>query len=77
VWGNRVTKNLPTGPSFVTGGIVVHSAGIVGGADPTSNIVTNNFVHGNLSTDLKYDGTGSGNTFPGNDCGTSHPAGLC
>jgi len=50
---------------------------IVGGADPTSNIVTNNFVHGNLSTDLKYDGTGSGNTFPGNDCGTSHPAGLC
>ena len=35
VWGNRVTKNLPSGPSFVTGGIVVHSAGIVGGADPT------------------------------------------
>lgn len=77
VWGNRVTKNLPTGPSFVTGGIVVHSAGIVGGADPTSNVVTNNFVHGNLTKDLKYDGTGSGNTFPGNDCGTSHPAGLC
>ena len=77
VWGNRVTKNLPTGPSFVTGGIVLHSAGIIGGADPTSNVVTGNFVHGNLSTDLKYDSTGSGNTFPGNDCGTSHPAGLC
>jgi Periplasmic copper-binding protein (NosD) len=77
VWGNRVTKNLPTGPSFVTGGIVVHSAGIVGGADPTDNVVTKNFVHNNLTKDLKYDGTGSGNTFPNNDCGTSHPAGLC
>jgi len=77
VWGNRVTKNQPTGPSFVTGGIVVHSAGIVGGADPTSNVVTQNFVHDNLTKDLKYDGTGSGNTFPNNDCGTSHPAGLC
>lgn len=77
VWGNRVTKNLPSGPSFVTGGIVVHSAGIIAGADPTDNVVTQNFVHGNLSKDLKYDGTGSGNTFPNNDCGTSHPAGLC
>jgi Right handed beta helix region len=77
VWGNRVTKNLPTGPTFVSGGIVVHSAGIVGGADPTSNVVTHNFVHDNLSKDLKYDGTGSGNTFPDNDCGTSHPGGLC
>jgi hypothetical protein len=77
VWGNRVTKNLPTGPSFVTGGIVVHSAGIVGGADPTANVVTHNFVHNNLTKDLKYDGTGSGNTFPNNDCGTSHPGGLC
>jgi parallel beta-helix repeat protein len=77
VWGNRVTKNLPSGPSFVTGGIVVHSAGIVAGADPTDNVITGNFVHDNLSKDLKYDGTGSGNTFTGNDCGTSHPAGLC
>jgi hypothetical protein len=77
VWGNRVTKNLPTGPSFVTGGIVVHSAGIVAGADPTDNLVTGNFVHDNLSKDLKYDGTGSGNTFSRNDCGTSHPDGLC
>jgi hypothetical protein len=77
LWGNRVTKNLPTGPSFVTGGIVVHSAGIVSGADPTDNLITNNFVHGNLSKDLKYDGTGSGNVFTNNDCGTSHPAGLC
>ena len=77
VWGNRVTKNLPSGPSFVTGGIVVHSAGIVAGADPTDNAVTGNFVHDNLSKDLKYDGTGSGNTFSGNDCSTSHPEGLC
>ena len=77
VWGNRVTKNLPTGPSFVTGGIVVHSAGIVSGADPTDNVVANNFVHDNLTKDLKYDGTGSGNVFTNNDCGTSHPAGLC
>jgi hypothetical protein len=61
----------------VTGGIVVHSAGIVAGADPTDNVVTGNFVHGNLSKDLKYDGTGSGNTFSGNDCSTSHPEGLC
>jgi hypothetical protein len=77
VWGNRVTKNLPTGPSFTTGGIVVHSAGIVGGADPTGNVIANNFVHDNLTKDLRYDGTGSGNVFTNNDCGTSHPAGLC
>jgi hypothetical protein len=77
VWGNHVRRNLPTGPSFVTGGIVVHSAGVVAGADPTDNLVTRNVVHDNLSRDLKYDGTGSGNTFPDNDCGSSHPAGLC
>jgi len=77
VWGNHVTKNAPTGPSFVTGGIVVHSAGVIAGADPTDNVVTRNVVHDNLSRDLKYDGTGSGNTFTSNDCGTSHPAGLC
>ena len=44
---------------------------------PDLNVVTQNFVHDNLSKDLKYDGTGSGNTFPNNDCGTSHPGGLC
>ena len=26
--------------------------------------MTQNFVHDNLTKDLKYDGTGSGNTFP-------------
>jgi Right handed beta helix region len=77
VWGNRVTKNLPSGPSFTTGGIVVHSAGIVAGADPTDNVVTRNFVHRNLGKDLRYDGTGSGNTFLDNSCDTSQPAGLC
>lgn len=77
IMANRVTKNLPSGATVASGGILVKSAAVFGGAVPTSDVVTGNYIHDNLTADLKYDGSGSGNVLTGNDCGTSHPAGLC
>jgi nitrous oxidase accessory protein NosD len=77
VMANRVTKNAPAGATVASGGILVKSAVPFGGAAPTSDVVSGNYIHDNLTADLKYDGSGSGNTLTGNDCGTSHPAGLC
>ena len=77
VSGNRVTRNRPSGPTFTSGGIVLLSASAVGGAAPTNDVITGNFIHRNRTKDLRYDGSGSGNVLTGNDCGTSSPAGLC
>ncbi|MGN6377493.1 MAG: right-handed parallel beta-helix repeat-containing protein [Gaiellales bacterium] len=74
---NRANDNRPSGPSVFSGGIVVASSVIAGGADPTNDQVRRNHAHGNSPLDVLYDGTGSGNTFAGNDCGTSSPALIC
>ena len=77
VEGNAVTGNRPTGDSAVAGGIVLASAGSVGGADPTGTLVRENIARGNGPADLVFDGSGAGNTLTGNRCGTSAPDGLC
>ena len=75
--GNVATHNVATGPTLPSGGIVVFSTKNIGGADPTDNIVGHNRAQGNQPVDLFYDGSGSGNQFFANDCGTSVPPGLC
>jgi parallel beta-helix repeat protein len=71
---NNVRDNEPSGPSVVSGGIVV--AGDPGA--PSSNVhVEDNVALGNEPFDLVWDRNGSGNEFEDNVCETSDPPGLC
>ena len=72
--GNLIAGNVPTGPSFVSGGVVVVRGD--GGTAPRDNsVVANTF--GNNKPDIFWDGSGSGNRFTPNSCNTSVPARLC
>ena len=77
VEGNTVSGNHPTADTPIVGGIVLVSAGSVGGADPTGTVVRGNTMRGNDPADLVSDGSGSGNRLTENRCGTSVPDGLC
>jgi len=74
---NRTFANRPTGPSVVSGGIVLASSKQIGGADPRNNLIRINVAHRNRPYDLLWDGTGNGNRFVRNDCSTSRPDWLC
>lgn len=71
---NGVFGNDSAAESVVKGGIVV--IGEPGFKPSTGTKVGFNTAHGN-TTDIVWDGQGSGNTFFGNDCLTSQPDGLC
>ncbi len=76
--GNVVDDNTPGGFSAIpSGGIVVVSTAMIGGADPTNNTVVVNAAHGNSPYDVFWDETGSGNTFSHNFCGSSQPSFIC
>ena len=76
VAGNAVTANR--GAQFNSGGIVVLSAqNVSGGSDPNFDTIAHNTAFGDKPADVIWDGTGTGNTFVGNHCATSLPAGLC
>jgi hypothetical protein len=77
LWRNWTNNNRPSGPSVFSGGIVVASATPAGGADPVDDLVRRNHAHRNSPVDILYDGSGSGNRFVGNDCGTSTPTWIC
>lgn len=67
---NLVRNNVATsGPLQITGGVVV-----AGGASHTT--VTKNLINNNFP-DIRWDQTGTANSFGGNSCHTSIPAGLC
>jgi parallel beta-helix repeat protein len=72
--GNLITGNVPGGETFGSGGVVLATAD--GGTPPTDNKVRGNRLLDN-DPDIFWDETGSGNTFKGNNCDTSSPAGLC
>jgi len=74
---NWTNGNRPSGPSVFSGGIVVASAAPAGGADPVGDLVKRNHAHRNSPFDILYDGSGSGNRFVKNDCGTSSPSWIC
>jgi nitrous oxidase accessory protein NosD len=71
---NRVTSNRPSGPTGLSGGIVVHEG--FGGTDPQDNKLRRNLAFNNAPNDLFWDGKGSLSFFR-NRCETSSPAGHC
>ena len=76
VWRNLVGSN--TGHEVNSGGILLFSAApFTGGADPVGNSIHDNSAYQNSPADIIYDGSGSGNVFKANHCGSSQPAGLC
>ncbi|WP_369250882.1 nitrous oxide reductase family maturation protein NosD [Streptomyces sp. R41] len=73
VTNNRVEDNVGTSP--LSGGIVLFKSFV--GAHNQRNEIRDNVVMRNGSADLANRDTGSGNTFHGNTCAVSEPAGMC
>jgi hypothetical protein len=74
---NWITNNVPSGPSFKSGGLVMLSARQFGGLPLRHDRVRSNTITGNSTLDVFYDGSGFDNHFPGNTCATSQPAWIC
>ena len=77
VKGNNVSGNVPSGPTRISGGVVVATDPYFEDEPkPKNNTVTgNNF--GRNKPDIYWDGTGSGNVLRPNNCNTSVPSRLC
>ena len=77
VTGNQISGNVPSGPTAVSGGVVVATDPFSSVTiKPKNNTVTgNNF--GNNKPDIFWDGTGSGNVLRPNNCDKSVPSRLC
>ena len=77
VTGNQISGNVPSGPTRISGGVVVAvTPYFEGEPKPRNNTVTgNNF--GRNKPDIFWDGTGSGNVLRPNNCDTSVPSRLC
>ena len=77
VTGNQISGNVPSGPTPVSGGVVVSTDPFFGETTkPRNNSVTGN-LFGHNKPDIFWDESGSGNRFVGNLCDTSKPKGLC
>jgi parallel beta-helix repeat protein len=77
VTANHLSGNVPSGPSVVSGGVVVGVDPLEGGTTkPTNNSVIGNHF-GRNKPDIFWDRSGSGNSFLGNLCDTSVPSSLC
>jgi parallel beta-helix repeat protein len=82
VTGNRISGNVPSGSTRISGGVVVskdpyfRGTTFGGTQKPRNNSIIGNHF-GRNKPDIFWDGSGSGNRFVGNDCNTSVPARLC
>jgi parallel beta-helix repeat protein len=78
VTGNQISGHIPSGPSPVSGGVVVAVNPYVDSRTPKpmNNSVTGNHF-GHNKPDIFWDESGSGNRFVGNLCNTSVPSSLC
>jgi hypothetical protein len=77
VTGNHLSGNVPSGPTAVSGGVVVGVDPLFGGTTkPTNNSVIGNHFGPN-KPDIFWDESGSGNRFLGNLCNSSVPSRLC
>ena len=78
VTGNHLSGNIPSGPTPVSGGVVVANNPYEDSRvpKPTNNSVTGNHF-GRNKPDIFWDKSGSGNRFLGNLCDTSVPSSLC
>ena len=74
---NHLSGNVPSGPTRISGGVVVSTDPFFGGTTkPTNNSVTGNHF-GRNKPDIFWDESGSGNSFVGNLCNSSVPSRLC
>ncbi|MFJ7590216.1 nitrous oxide reductase family maturation protein NosD [Streptomyces sp. NPDC097617] len=73
VRSNSIRGNV--GASPLSGGILLFKSFV--GATNTDNVIQDNVVRDNKPADLANQGTGTGNRFLNNRCGTSVPAGMC
>jgi hypothetical protein len=69
--------NMPTGPSFASGGILVVSSKAIGGSDPINDVVARNIATDNKPVDILWDKSGTGNKFFLNQCNSSSPSWIC
>ena len=78
VTGNQISGNVPSGPTRISGGVVVSKDpyGRSGTPKPRNNSVIGNHF-GRNKPDIFWDESGSGNRFLGNLCDTSVPSSLC
>jgi nitrous oxidase accessory protein NosD len=77
VTANQISGNVPSGPTAVSGGVVVSTNPFGdGSAKPRNNSVTGN-TFGRNKPDIFWDKSGSGNRFFGNLCNSSVPSRLC
>jgi parallel beta-helix repeat protein len=77
VRANHFWGNVPSGPTRISGGVVVAVDPYFGGTTkPKNNSVIGNHF-GRNKPDIFYDGSGTGNSFRANDCDTSVPSRLC
>jgi parallel beta-helix repeat protein len=77
VTGNHLSDNVPSGPTFSSGGVVVAvNPYYEGKPKPKNNSVIGNHF-GRNKPDIFWDKSGSGNRFLGNLCNTSVPSSLC
>jgi parallel beta-helix repeat protein len=77
VTANHLSGNVPSGPTPVSGGVVVAMDPFFGGTiKPMNNSVIGNHF-GRNKPDIFWDESGSGNRFVGNLCDTSVPSSLC
>jgi parallel beta-helix repeat protein len=75
--GNQISGNIPSGPTAVSGGVVVSTNPFYSvSAKPRNNSVIGNHF-GRNKPDIFWDDSGSGNRFVGNLCDTSVPSSLC
>ena len=77
VTGNHLSGNVPSGPTAVSGGVVVSTDPSFGGSAKLWNnsVIGNHF--GRNKPDIFWDKSGSGNSFVGNLCNKSVPSSLC
>jgi parallel beta-helix repeat protein len=77
VTANHISGNVPSGPTRISGGVVVAVDPYVDGAPkPMNNSVIGNHF-GRNKPDIFWDESGSGNRFVGNLCNMSVPSRLC
>src|SRR5215208_2167672 len=77
VTGNHLSGNVPSGPTRISGGVVVAvNPYRKGDPKPMNNSVIGNHF-GRNKPDIFWDESGSGNRFVGNLCDTSVPSRLC
>ena len=77
VTANHLSGNVPSGPTRISGGVVVSKDPYASGSPkPKNNSVIGNHF-GRNKPDIFWDESGSGNRFLGNLCNTSVPSSLC